>query len=60
MSPREHQILALLRAGKTFKEIGASLDISERTVEHHLERLRQRFHQPRMHALVDYLQKHGL
>jgi DNA-binding CsgD family transcriptional regulator len=55
LSPRQGQIVQLLMAGKTAKEIGAALNLSTRTVEHHLERLKLRFKQPRLHALVGYL-----
>lgn len=43
LSPRKHRILSLLMQGQTCKEIAKSLAISPRTVESHLEQLRERF-----------------
>lgn len=43
LSKRQHAILLLLIQGKGCKEIAASLDISVRTVESHLEKMRQKF-----------------
>lgn len=43
LSTRQHAILSLLIQGKGCKEIAASLDISARTVESHLEKMRQKF-----------------
>lgn len=60
LSPREREILKLVANGKTFKEIAAILGISGRTVEHYLERLKLRFHQQRLAALVGYMLTHGV
>jgi len=59
-SPREREILRLLSSGKTCGEAAATLNISSRTVQHYLERLKVRFHQPRLPALVGYFVKHDL
>ncbi len=58
--PRERDIIKLGASGKTFKEIASSLGISGRTVEHYLERLKLRFHQPRRAELVGYTLTHGV
>lgn len=39
LTPRELMVLTLLREGKSNKEIGASLGISTRTVQKHLQRI---------------------
>ncbi|MGH2561326.1 MAG: ATP-binding protein [Thermomicrobiales bacterium] len=39
LSPREHEILRLLTAGQTDREIADALFISVRTVEHHVARI---------------------
>jgi DNA-binding CsgD family transcriptional regulator len=39
-SKREIEVLSLLTRGKTAKEIGLRLDISRRTVEHHIENMK--------------------
>jgi DNA-binding CsgD family transcriptional regulator len=54
VSPREREILDLLAGGKTCKESAAALDISPRTVEHYVERLKLRFGQPTIPALIGY------
>jgi DNA-binding CsgD family transcriptional regulator len=60
LSPRQREIITLVATGKTYKEIASILSISGRTVEHHLERLKLRFHQPRIAALVGYMITQGL
>jgi DNA-binding NarL/FixJ family response regulator len=39
LTPREAEILPLLAAGKTDREIGETLFLSHRTVENHVARL---------------------
>lgn len=39
LTPRQHQIMAMLRQGLSNKEISAALDISESTVKFHLAKL---------------------
>jgi DNA-binding CsgD family transcriptional regulator len=60
LTPRQREIVILLAAGLTCAEAAAALDLSSRTVQHHLERLKQRFRQPRLPALVGYLMQHGV
>jgi DNA-binding CsgD family transcriptional regulator len=42
LSQRERDVAALVVAGQTYREIGARLYISAKTVEHHVARMRQR------------------
>jgi DNA-binding NarL/FixJ family response regulator len=42
LSPREHEVVALVAQGRTNDEIGASLQIGAKTVETHLARLFER------------------
>ncbi|MFT4125057.1 MAG: LuxR C-terminal-related transcriptional regulator [Gordonia sp. (in: high G+C Gram-positive bacteria)] len=42
LSEREREVAALLLAGLTYKDIGARLFISAKTVEHHVARIRRR------------------
>lgn len=42
LSEREQQVARLVVAGHTYKEVGGRLYLSERTVEHHIARIRQR------------------
>lgn len=60
LSRREEQIVALLISGRSVKEAAAALGLSPRTVEGYLERLKVRFRQPRLLALVVCLVKLGL
>jgi DNA-binding CsgD family transcriptional regulator len=60
LTKRQREIIELLIAGQTCKEIAANLGISTRTIEHHLERLKLRFGQARLHALAAYLAAHGV
>jgi len=60
LSKREREIVALLIAGRSVKEAAAALDLSPRTAEGYLERLKRRFGQPRLLALVVHLVKQGL
>ncbi len=55
VTPREEEVLELLIDGRTYKEIGSALDISPRTVEHYVERLKVRFNQPRLAALTSFV-----
>ncbi|MEZ5342853.1 MAG: helix-turn-helix transcriptional regulator [Acidimicrobiales bacterium] len=42
LSEREAEVAQLVAGGKTYKEIGAQLYISPKTVEHHVARARQK------------------
>ncbi|HQL29507.1 MAG TPA: LuxR C-terminal-related transcriptional regulator, partial [Thermoanaerobaculales bacterium] len=57
---RQREILQLLAAGKTAKEIGAVLGISARTVESHKYELMQALGVERSAELVRYAVKRGL
>jgi DNA-binding CsgD family transcriptional regulator len=42
LGEREREVAALVVEGLTYREIGARLFLSAKTVEHHVARLRQR------------------
>jgi DNA-binding NarL/FixJ family response regulator len=42
LTPREHQILEILVKGRSNKEIGNSLYLSEKTIKHHLTNILQK------------------
>jgi len=44
LSPRHQQILSLMAQGLTYKEIGATLGLTERTIKYHVGELVQRLH----------------
>ncbi len=52
LTDRQRQIMELLVAGKTAKEIAAAIGLSTRTVEHHLERLKRRHGASRRATLI--------
>jgi DNA-binding NarL/FixJ family response regulator len=42
LTPREKQILSILVQGRSNKEIGNKLDLSEKTIKHHLTNILQK------------------
>jgi DNA-binding NarL/FixJ family response regulator len=60
LTRRQREILQLLAAGKTAKEIGVILGISARTVESHKYELMEALGVERSAELVQYAVKHGL
>lgn len=60
LTPRQREILQLLAAGRTAKEIGAILGISARTVESHKYELMEALGLERSAELVQFAVKHGL
>ena len=60
LTRRQREILQLLAAGKTAKEIGAILGISARTVESHKYELMEALGLERSAELVQYAITHGL
>lgn len=52
LTPRELEVLELMRAGLTPKEIGGRLEISVWTVRRHLDSARRRFDARTTHQLV--------
>lgn len=55
LSDREFQVARLVVAGHTYKEVGGRLFLSERTVEHHVARIRQRLGASSRAELLDRL-----
>ncbi len=54
LSVREREVVQLLAEGKSNKEIGASLHISKRTVDHHRARIMDKLHVQSVGELVLY------
>ncbi|MBQ0824673.1 response regulator transcription factor [Microvirga sp. HBU67558] len=44
LTPREQQILSILAQGRSNKEIGSKLELSEKTIKHHLTNILQKLH----------------
>ena len=58
LTKREHEILALLAKGLTYKEIASNLGISVGTVEVHQHKIYTKLHvQSRTEAVLKYLGK---
>lgn len=60
LSPRQREVLQLLVAGKSSKEIGALLNISTRTAEFHKYRMMEQLKIKTSAELVQFAVKHGL
>ena len=55
LSGRELEVAELMLAGNTYKQIGARLFISPKTVEHHVARIRQRLNVTSRAELLEIL-----
>lgn len=60
LSPRQEEIAPLLGRGATYRQIGDNLDIAERTVKYHVDRMKLMFHASSRYDLVQKLQDAGL
>lgn len=60
LTARQSEVLELLARGKSIKEIGDALHISPRTVEFHLERMKQELGAKGRAELLAYAWRHGL
>ena len=58
-SEGDDELLALVARGSTTEQIARTLNLSRRTVERHLARLRERYHQPTTAALSSFLARRG-
>jgi two-component system response regulator DevR len=58
LSPQEQRVIALVAEGKTNKEIGASLTLSDKTVEHYLSNVFQKLHVTRRAQAAAYYTRH--
>jgi len=60
LSNRELQVLKLIASGKSLKEIGAELDLSEKTVATYRARISEKMCLPTNVDLTRYAMRHGL
>lgn len=60
LTEREREVLQFVARGKTYKEIGVSLEISPRTAENHVRNILGKLHLSRRSDLVRYAVEHGL
>lgn len=60
LSDREVEVARLVLAGQTYKDIGAQLYLSPKTVEHHVARIRGKLGAGSRAEMIDALQRLGL
>ena len=60
LSEREREVLQLVARGHTYRQIGAELFISEKTVENHVRNILGKLQLSRRQELVRYALEHGL
>lgn len=60
LSNRELQVLKLIAQGKTLKEIGAELSLSEKTIATYRSRISEKMALPGIVDLTRYAMRHGL
>lgn len=60
LSPREKQVLTLVAQGLTYKEVGAKLNLSERTIKYHMGEIVRRLHARNRGEVIEYARRSGL
>lgn len=60
LSEREREVLQLVARGHRYREIGAELFISEKTVENHVRNILGKLHLSRKQELIRYAADHGI
>jgi DNA-binding NarL/FixJ family response regulator len=60
LSEREREVLQYVARGHTYKEIGAQLFISDKTVENHVRNILGKLHLNRKQELIRYAVEHGI
>ena len=57
LTPRQNQVLTLVAQGLTYKEVGAKLFLSERTIKYHMGEIVQRLHVENRQQVIDYVRR---
>jgi DNA-binding NarL/FixJ family response regulator len=60
LTERQSEVLQLVAAGLTYKEIGLKLALSERTVRYHMSEIMERLHLEHRAQVIAYAGKQGL
>ncbi|HET7523798.1 MAG TPA: response regulator transcription factor [Acidimicrobiales bacterium] len=60
LSDREREVLVLVGRGYTYRQAGAELFISEKTVENHVRNILQKLHLTRRDELIRWAADHGI
>jgi DNA-binding NarL/FixJ family response regulator len=59
LTARQVEVLTLVSAGFTYKEVGAKLFLSERTVKYHMGEILSRLHLKTRAEVLEYTRRHG-
>jgi DNA-binding NarL/FixJ family response regulator len=57
LSPRELEVLTLVAKGLTYKEVGAQLHLSERTIKYHMGEIIARLHLENRAQVIEYARR---
>jgi two-component system NarL family response regulator len=57
LSPRELEVLTLVAQGMTYKEVGAQLHLSERTIKYHMGEIIARMHLENRAQVIEYARR---
>ncbi len=60
LSRREQEVLALVAQGLTYKEAGARLGLTERTIKYHMAEIIARLHLQNRAQVIEYARRSGL
>ncbi len=60
LSPREIEVLTLVAHGLTYKEVGARLCLTERTIKYHMGEIIARLHLESRTQVIEYARRTGL
>ncbi len=60
LTPRELEVLTLVSQGLTYKEVGAELHLSERTIKYHMGEIIARLHLENRAQVIAYARRSGL
>lgn len=60
LTPRQREILGLVAGGSSYKEVAATLNLSENTVKYHMGEILQRLHLKNREQVVAYALQTGL
>lgn len=54
LTPRQIEVLTLVARGLTYKEVGAKLFLSERTIKYHMGMIIERLHMKNRRQVTEY------
>ena len=57
LTPRQIQVLTLVAQGLTYKEVGAKLFLSERTIKYHMGEIIERLHLENRRQVIEYARR---